>query len=171
MTRQHFDIQLGRLIVLRNWPDDVSEWWTACRLVDSEVFEAACGHALKSRAFFPVPAELLADCDAVKGHVRPIEPEPEPSYRDLETARVVEIRNPFDGTSITVKVIRDWPHDCESCSDTGWELRQCQGAVTCGRRQPHSAHTYAQTCGCIEWNPTIKRRKAVQMKYSQQKAS
>lgn len=171
MTRAHFDVQLGRLIVLRNWPDDVSEWWNACRMVDPDVFEAACSHALKSRTFFPVPAELLADCDAVRAFVRPVTPEPMPSYRDLETAEECEIRNPFDGTTITVKVVRHWPHECDGCGDTGWEIRHCQGAVTCGRRNPHSSHSYAQVCGCVEWNTVIKRRKEAQMKYAQQKAS
>lgn len=165
MTRQHFDIQLGRLIVLRNWPDDASEWWNACHEVDSAVFEAACGHALKSRTFFPLPAELLEDCDAVKARVR-IEDEWAPSERDLETAMDGEIRNPFDGKVIRVKVLKDWPHACEGCKDTGWELRHCQGAVTCGRRHSHSAHSYAQTCGCVEWNPVIKRRKDAVRKYS-----
>ena len=60
MTQEHFNIQVGRLIVLRGWPDDVAEWWNALRDIDGTVFEAACSHALKTRTFFPMPAELRA---------------------------------------------------------------------------------------------------------------
>jgi hypothetical protein len=163
MTREHFDIQLGRLIVLRNWPDDVSEWWTACRTVDPEVFEAACSQALKSRSFFPLPAELLADCDAVKAHVRPVANDG-PSWTELDVEQTAEIRNPFGGASIFVKVIRDWHHDCETCGDTGWSMVQCPTSH-CGRRFDHSPHGFAEKCSCIEWNPTIRRRKEAQVRY------
>lgn len=170
MTRQHFDIQIGRLIVLRNWPDDATEWWKACRTVDPEVFEAACDHALKSREFFPVPAQLLADCDAVKAHVRPVTSDG-PDWTDLDVEMMAEIKNPLPGgTSIWVKVIREWHHDCDTCGDTGWALRQCPD-TSCGRRIVHGPHSFAERCSCIEWNPTIRRRKEAAVKYAAEKAA
>lgn len=169
MTRQHFDIQLGRLIVLRNWPDDVSEWWTACRTVDPAVFEAACDHALKSRTFFPLPAELLVDCDVVKHHVKPAE-SPYPNIEELATPKVLEIPNPFDGCRpLRITLTREWKHDCDQCADTGWASRQCP-EIRCGRRKEHSAHEFVEPCVCLDWNPTIRRRKEAAMKYAAEKA-
>lgn len=171
MTRQHFDIQLGRLIVLRNWPDDVTEWWNALREIDPAVFEAACAQALKTRTFFPMPAELRSDCDAVKSHVRRDDPESGPLFSDLEEARTVEICNPFDSENpIRLKVVRVWRHDCETCGDTGWSSRQCPEA-SCGRRFEHDPHEFVEPCVCLEWNPTIRRRKEAAVKYHQKPAA
>lgn len=171
MTRQHFDLHVNRLAVLRNIPDAIDEWWIACQSVDPAVFEAACAHALKSRTFFPVPAELLADCDAVKALAKPIRPEaPQYTERDLEHAPTVEIKNPFGGASIFVKLVRDWHHDCDVCMDTGWAFRECPESH-CGRRKEHGAHAFVERCQCIEWNPTIRRRKEAGLKYAAEKAA
>lgn len=174
MTREHFNIQLGRLIVLRGWPDDIEEWWRSLQHVDSEVFTAACSHALDTRSFFPAPAELRADCDAVKALI--FRPEPVAGARaveDLTDARTVEIKNPFGGPSIFVTVTRDWKHDCDTCSDTGWASHHCgergprQSFAACGRKFDHAPHEYVDKCICLEWNPTIRRRKEAAMKYAQ----
>lgn len=165
MTREHFDIHAGRLIVLRNPPDAIDEWWHALKDIDGAVFEAACDQALKTRTFFPMPAELRADCDAVKAHVRPARND-EPLYQDLEHAVTAPIVNPFTGETIYIKVVRDWRHDCDTCGDTGWSIRQCPD-THCGRRFDHAGHAFAERCHCIEWNPTIRRRKEAMVKYHQ----
>lgn len=169
VTRQHFDIHIGRLIVLPNWPDDASEWWSVCRDIDPAVFEAACSRALKTRTFFPLPAELLADCDAVKSAVRPPQPV-YPQVEDLPVAKFLEIANPLGGEPLKIRVTREWKHDCDSCSDTGWASRQCP-ETSCGRRFEHSAHEFVEKCACIEWNPTIRRRKEAAIKYAAEKAA
>lgn len=164
MTREFMDAQLGRLVSLRGMPGDTDEYFGVLVDIPDDVFSAAVSQALRSRTWFPVPAELRADCDAVKAHVRPIVAD-EPLHRDLETAVTVEIRNPLPGgKSIWVKVVREWSHDCETCGDTGWSIRQCP-ETHCGRRFNHSPHTFAERCACIEWNPTIRRRKEAQVKY------
>lgn len=169
MTREHFDLHVGRLAVLRGIPDAIDEWWTACRTVAPEVFEAACDHALRSRSFFPVPSELLADCDAVKARVRPVQAA-YPQIEELATPRQLEIPNPFGGEPLRIRITRRWNHDCETCGDTGWASRQCPESP-CGRRFEHDAHEFVEKCVCIEWNPTIRRRKEAGQKYAAEKAA
>lgn len=166
MIREQFDVQLGRLLILKGTPADIEEYFPALTDIDVEVFSEACSYALKTRTWFPVPSELRSDCDVVRVRVKRIESNPEPSYRELDEAPTAEIRNPFGGASIFVKVVRDWTHDCETCRDTGWSMRDCP-ETACGRRFTHGGHTFAEKCVCIEWNPTIRRRKEAQMKYSQ----
>jgi hypothetical protein len=174
MTRAHFDAQIGRLIVLKGWPDSVEEYFPALNDVPDQVFSRACDHALKTRTWFPVPAELRADCDVVRPRTQAANPAP--SYRDLQTATTMEIANPFGGPAITVKVVRDWRHDCETCSDTGWASRFCgptddakdgQQVGRCGLKHEHRSHEWVETCSCLDWNPTIRRRKEAAMSYSQ----
>lgn len=165
VIREQFDVQLGRLLILKGTPADIEEYFPALTDIDVEVFSEACSYALKTRTWFPVPSELRSDCDVVRVRVRRIDPEP--PYHDLDIAPTVEIKNPFGGASIFVKVVRDWHHDCDGCSDTGWAGKDCAGDTTCGRRRPHAAHNYVEPCVCIEWNPTIRRRKEAKMKYSQ----
>jgi hypothetical protein len=177
MTREFMDAQLGRLVILRGMPGDTDEYFPALEDVSEDIFAAACTHAMKTRAWFPIPAELRADCDAVRLRVRVVEAEPSPSYRDLQEAQTREIKNPLKGgKSIWVKVVREWNHDCGTCSDTGWATRFCgpvdqavdnQQAGHCGRRFEHGSHAWVERCSCIEWNPTIRRRKEAQTKYSQ----
>jgi hypothetical protein len=167
MTREFMDVQLGRLVSLRGMPGDTDEYFAALRDIPDDVFSAGIAHALKTRAWFPVPAEIRVDCDAVKAHVRPPAPEPAPSYHDLERALIVEIRNPFDPDKpLRLKVLREWRHDCDTCRDTGWASRQCPD-THCGRRFEHGPHEFVEHCACIEWNPTIRRRKEAMTKYSQ----
>lgn len=175
MTREHFTIQIGRLIVLRNWPDDDTEWWNALRDVDPAVFEAGVDHALKTRTFFPLPAELRVDCEAVRVRVKPPQPA-YPNVEDLPETRVLEIPNPFGGPPLRITITREWRHDCDICWDSGWAPRWCgeasgarewQTVTACGRRKEHIAHEFVEPCACMEWNPTIRRRKEAGMKYAQ----
>jgi hypothetical protein len=167
MTREVFDVQMGRMVVLRGMPGDTDEYFAALCDVPDDVLTAAIGQAIRSRPWFPTPAELRADCDAVKSSVRPVRPEPAPQARDLADARMVEIRNPLPGgASIWVRVVREWKHDCDTCSDTGWASRRCP-ETGCGRRFDHGPHEFVEMCGCVEWNPTIRRRKESQVKYHQ----
>src|SRR5262245_11395510 len=56
--------QLRRLLVLRNAPDSISEWLVALADIPDDVLARAVGHALRTRVYFPMPAELRADADA-----------------------------------------------------------------------------------------------------------
>lgn len=67
--------------------------------------------------------------------------------------------------------VRTWHYECDICSDTGWEIRECREGARCGRPQrigpafiggyanhtglgrrcslePSYTHTYAQPCTC-----------------------
>jgi hypothetical protein len=67
--------------------------------------------------------------------------------------------------------VREWKYECDVCSDTGWEIRECREGARCGRPQrigpafiggyanytgmgrrcslePSYTHTYAQPCHC-----------------------
>ena len=173
MIREHFDAQMGRLIVLKGWPDEVEEYFPALVDIPGELFTEAVTHALRTRAWFPTPAELRADCDAVhRGN--PVEAAAPVVVELLEGGRVVEIPNPLGGPPLKVRITRDWKHDCETCRDTGWAARWCgegedrHGApkVHCGRRLEHSSHEWVERCACLDWNPTIRRHREAGAKYS-----
>jgi hypothetical protein len=178
VTRAEMDAQLGRLIVLKGMPGDTDDYFGALSDIPEEVFTGAISHALKTRTWFPVPAELRADCDAVTSRVRSsvLAFAPAPVVEELPAGRMVEIKNPFGGPSIRLTVTRDWKHDCAECADTGWASRWCaeklpkQEYSICGRRFDHAPHEYVERCHCIEWNPTIRRRKEAQMKFATEPA-
>ena len=173
MTRELFDAQMGRLIVLRGWPDSVDEYFPALVDIPEALFAEAVTHALRTRAWFPAPAELRADCDAVHRQQTP-EPAAPVVVELLEGGRVVEIPNPFGGAPLKVRITRDWRHDCETCRDTGWAPRWCGAgesrndvaAVKCERRKDHASHEWVEPCPCRDWNPTLRRRAAASAKYS-----
>lgn len=166
MTREVFDAEIGRLIILRGWPNDVDEYWPALQDVPLETFTAACDHALKTRTWFPVPAELRMDCDVVSVDRRAkAATMPVPQVTELSEPRVFEIPNPFGGEPLRLKITRDWTHDCETCRDSGWAERTCQ-THECGRRFEHAAHPFVERCACVEWNPTIRRHREAQVKFS-----
>lgn len=178
MTRELFDAQMGRLIVLKGWPDSVDEHFGALKDIPPDVFTAAVDHALKTRAWFPVPAEIRADADVVARVVVKLEPEPE-----WESSGNIEehfIANPFGGKGITVKVDRDWKYYCDACNDTGMASKWCGEdntrfpwlpLVQCDRRGKHFPHDWVAHCLCVEWNPTVKRRKDAQLRtYSEKPA-
>jgi hypothetical protein len=171
VTRAEMDLQLGRLVVLKGMPGDTDDYFGALQDIAADVFAGAVDHALKTRTWFPVPAELRADADAARQ--RAVVPAaPAPVVEDLAEGFWVEIMNPFGGKSIRLLVTRDWKRDCEACSDTGWASHWCavklpkQDYAVCGRRFEHPAHEYVEKCACIEWNPTIRRRKEAAMKYA-----
>lgn len=170
MTRAHFDLQIARLGVLKGCPDDGEEFFPALSDVPDDLFTAAVDRALKTRTWFPVPAELRLDCDAVRVRSS-VETVPH-VVAELGEGLWVEIYNPFGGAPLRLLVTRDWKHDCDNCADTGWAMRWCaarlphQSISICGRRFEHAEHFYAERCACLEWNPTIRRRKEALMKYA-----
>lgn len=167
MTREVMDLQLGRLVMLRGMPGDTDDYFAALQDVDDVVFAAACDHALKTRTWFPVPAELRADCDAVRHAVRRLESDDEPQYRELHKPVVFEWASPTDPMlKLRIPITRDWRHNCETCRDSGMASRQCSESH-CGRRFQHPDHGYVEPCACVEWNPTIRRRKEAAMRYAQ----
>lgn len=167
MTPEHCENQLRRLGVLRGIPDDVIEYFAALEDVPDERFTAAVDHALKTRQWFPTPAELRADCDAVGGRVLAFSPPGSRFEAVIGGGYEASFRNPFTGKTLTVKVDRIWKFDCDDCEDTGWRSRQCP-AEACGRRHAHASHEWVERCQCLDWNPTLRRRKEATAKYSQE---
>jgi hypothetical protein len=176
VNRETFDAQMGRLIVLKGWPDSVEEYFPALVDIPDDLMPDAVTHALRTRTWFPAPAEVRADCDAIR-RSRPVSSLPQPKVHELAGGgREVLIANPFGGEPLRLLVTRDWTHDCEECSDTGWASRWCGEGRSgqpdvksrhCGRTHlEHGAHEFVEKCACIDWNPTIKRRKEAQAKYS-----
>ena len=176
VTRELFDAQMGRLIVLKGWPDSVDEHFGALHDIPADLFTAAVDQALKTRTWFPVPAELRADADMVRLAVRvPLPAEdPPPEGEWIEH----HIRNPFGGPGITVRVNREWRHDCETCSDTGFASVWCGDPNapqrkpwyelrTCDRRGAHYAHEWVRQCTCWDTNRTLIRRREAQRKYAE----
>lgn len=176
VNRQLFDDQMGRLIVLKGWPDSVDEYFPVLTDIPDDLFPDAVTHALRTRTWFPAPAEVRADCDVVR-RSRPVSSLPAPHVEDLPGGgRDVLIANPFGGAPLRLKVTRDWKHDCDDCRDTGWSSRWCGEGRSdqpdvklspCGRRFEHRPHEWVDKCPCADWNPTIRRRKDAQTKYTQ----
>lgn len=165
VTRDLFDAQMGRLIVLKGWPDSVDEYFAVMTDIPEDVFTAAITHALRTRIWFPTPAEVRADCDAV-ARSKPVQVSRAPQWVDLPgSGREVTFPNPFGGRSLVLHITREWTCDCETCSDTGWASCQCP-ETHCGRRIEHGPHEFVDKCGCIGWNPTIRRHREAGAKYS-----
>lgn len=169
MTRADFDPQIGRMIILRGWPDDADEHFKALSDIPIHVFTRAVDHALRTRTWFPTPSELRVDADSVTSAV-PLPPAPQ--YVRSETAEPRTIRNPKTGVDHVVYVDREWHYDCDACSDLGQETFFCGTPTerphpwvqfrTCDRRNEHASHEWVTACGCVETNPTIKRRRDAQ---------
>lgn len=174
MNREHFDAQMRRLVILRGWPDEIEEYFPVLSDIPEEVFTGGVKYALKTRAWFPTPAELRLDCDAARRSTR-MDP-PQPVVVELEGGRELEIPNPLGGVPLHVRITRDWRHDCELCEDTGWRSYWCGHGkppssiapeVQCGKQQVHAAHEWVARCVCVPWNPTIRRHRHAAAKYSQ----
>jgi hypothetical protein len=167
MTPEHCQVQIDRLRVLKGQPADTFEYFGALEDLPDDRFTAAVSHALKTRMWFPTPAELRADCDAV--HVATPMPREESRIEALVGGgREVVIVNPLNPSQqIRVKVHRVWKFDCDDCEDSGWRSRQCP-AEPCGRRHDHAPHEWVERCACIDWNPTIRRRKDAMAKYAKE---
>ena len=164
MTHDHCSVQMKRLTILKGLPEDIVEYFAALEDVPDEVFTSAVGHALKTRQWFPTPAELRADCDAVKVSAPPRE------ESRLETlaggGHTLVIVNPLNGVELTIPVTRIWRFDCDTCLDGGWASHRCP-SEPCWRRGDHDPHEWVERCACVDWNPTIRRRKDAVTKYSQ----
>lgn len=165
MTDAHCELQVKRLRILKGLPEDVVEYFAALEDVPDEVFTKAVNHALRTRTWFPTPAELRVDCDAV---ATTVVYEPDPQVEDPVTeGRQVFLKNPFGDGGITITLTRDWKFDCATCDDTGWVTHQCPERY-CGRkRSEHDPHPYMLACACISTNPTIRRRRAANAKFAQ----
>lgn len=165
MTATHCDHQLARLGMLRGVPADTDEYFTALEDVPDERFTSAVSHAIRTRQWFPTPAELRADVDAVTA---PVYYEPDHQVQDFgDGGREVFLKNPFGSGGITIRLSRQWKFDCKACEDTGWAPRQCPEQY-CGRaRREHAAHPWVERCECVAFNPTIQRRRAANAKYAQ----
>jgi hypothetical protein len=169
--------QMTRLLVLRNAPDDLDEWERALCDIPTEVLEAAATHALKTRVFFPLPAEVRADADAAAFYLR--SPELAPPERERAIPEPFDITIPVPGQEpVTLHIVREWRYDCPSCRDTGWAEFWCgpRGAepapgqspfapvAPCDRAREHGPHAYVRGCPCVDTNPTIQRRLARQQR-------
>lgn len=167
VTPDHCDLQIDRLRVLRGMPSDTFEYFAALQDVPDERFTAAVSHALRTRAWFPTPAELRADVDAVAPSYVP--PREESRIEAIAGGgREVVIVNPLNPSQqIRVQVDRVWKFDCLDCEDSGWISRTCP-EQPCGRKhvKPYP-HEYVEPCACIGWNPSIRRRKEAGAKYAQ----
>ena len=43
-----------------------------------------------------------------------------------------------------------WQYVCESCHDTGWEVRICGHGLRCQRSKAHLPHEFVQPCWCAK---------------------
>lgn len=182
MTADFFERQIERLKPLGAVSDEFKEgYWDALRDIPADVFDAAIGHALKTRAWFPKPVELRADADAVASQTRPI---PEAEDRTVALAQPFTITVPNVGT--IVPVTREWKYYDDTCGDGGWESVWCgdrrvhpkdvepyeiakpwQRSLRCDRRGDHDAHEWVKHCGCWDTNPALIRKREAQRKYAE----
>lgn len=188
MTREWFDEQLGRMVMLKAMPGDSSEYWRACELIPDVVLERGVSHAIRTRTWFPTPAELLQDCDTARP--RTVE---RPEMREVsKDAYEATIKNPFGGSDLRLMVDREWKYYCAECSDIGQRTWWC-GSVEdagrkpwlmvghcghrgewlmvghCGHLGEHGSHEYVARCACWASNPELIRKRAADAKYSDTK--
>ena len=164
MTPAHCEAQLARLGMLRGVPADICEYFDALQDVPDDLFSRAVSHAIRTRQWFPTPAELRADCDAVNTLPLPL---PEPHVEDLVGGgRELVLTNPASGIDIRIPITRLWRFDCQTCGDSGWHPRACP-VEPCGRDFEHAAHEWVEPCACRSWNPTLRRRREANAKYAQ----
>ncbi len=164
MTRDEFNRAMMPLSVLRGKPDDMDPFWEVFQHADAESFRRGCRHALKTRTFFPVPAELFADCEMTAPRLA-WETAPAPPSSDA--IRTEHLANPFGGKGITITVQRDWKYYCEDCSDSGQRALWCgesgptrkpwHGGAFCGRTHDHAGHEWVNRCACWAGNPSLIR--------------
>lgn len=174
MTAEFFERQIERLKPLGAASDEFKDaYWDALHDLPADVFDAAISHALKTRTWFPKPAELRIDADTVAPLVRPPLPDEDRS-RLLDEPFTVTL--PDVGT--LVSVTREWKYYDERCSDSGWASWWC-GDPTDRRRAPwmeigrcdrhgeHGPHEYVTRCACWESNPALVRKRANQQRYAE----
>lgn len=177
MTRDELDRELGRMVVLKGMPGDSDVYWDALRDIPLDAIRAAVQHAVKTRAWFPTPAEVRHDCDAARPP-RAVMVPPTSRLVPRDGTRTEIIRNPFGGAPITVQVTQEYVPHCDRCGDTGMVKFWCGRVVStrwpwlsvqrCQRRNEHGEHDWAGPCACVDTNPVIVRRKEAQReRYSQ----
>ena len=172
MTPDYFERQIERLRPLGAVSDEFKDgYWEALRDIPPRVFEAAIGYALKTRAWFPKPAELRADAD----HVAPLAVLDAPlpvQTRELEQPFTITIPE----AGIVKSITREWVYYCDACSDTGWMSFWCGAPDArrqtwivlgrCARPQAHGPHEYVQHCACWASNPALVRKREAMRKYA-----
>lgn len=167
MTREWLEAQLGRMVGLRNMPDHSAAYWEALSGFSEDFVAAGIAKAIRTRTFFPAPAELVQDCE----QAAPRETwKAEPQWARSGEARTVHIPNPFGGKGITVTVERDWTYFCTACQDSGWRSLWCgidgrtrkawHDAATCGRDEGHLEHEWVAQCACWNSNPALLKKRA-----------
>jgi hypothetical protein len=178
VTYPEFEQALWPLRVLRGWPqkEDAAEklgvYWQQFQHAEAVSFERGCAHAVRTRAFFPTPAELYADCEATAPRETWIAERRDAQVDD----QIVHIPNPFGGNGLTVRVSKVWEYDCDDCSDGGTVSFWCgtpgvgkkpwQLVVPCGNRHEHTPHEYVTRCGCWDRNPSLIRKRAAQAQHA-----
>lgn len=182
MTPDFFERQIERLKPLGEASDEFKDtYWGALRDIPPDVFEAAVTHALKTRVWFPKPAELRRDADHVAVTVRPV---PAVEQRATELAQPFTITIPQIGSVVSVQ--REWKYYCDKCHDGGWESVWCgsravvlredtlfelakpwQESMRCDRRNEHGTHEWVRRCSCWETNPALVRKRESQRKYAE----
>ena len=172
MTREWMDAQLGRMSVLRSAPESTNEYWPIFAPLPERVIASGVAYAIRTRSFFPAPAELLRDCDTAKPPV-PDVPVREPSGNTFTAT----IRNPFGGADLVLTVDREWNYYCDACSDIGMRTfwsgsaddagrKPWHDVSPCGRRSEHGTHEFAERCSCWDTNPALVRKREREAKYA-----
>lgn len=171
MNLNFFEQQMNRLEPLGRPSEGAMDgYFDALKDIPADVFDAAITHALKTRAWFPKPAELRVDADKVAASVRPVVDE---DVREVPLAQPFTISIPEAGT--IVSVTREWKYYCDRCSDCGWASWWC-GSTTvarpwyerskCQRHGDHDPHEWVGRCACYETNPALVRRREALKKYA-----
>lgn len=178
MTYPEFERAVQPLCVLRGWPSredaasKLAVYWQQFQHAEVESFTRGCARAVKTRAFFPTPAELYADCETAAPRETWVGEQREARADD----GVVHIPNPFGGDGITVRVSKVWDYYCEDCGDGGHVSFWCGGdgptrkpwqlVVPCGNRREHVPHEYVTRCACWERNPELIRSRVALAQYA-----
>lgn len=175
MTRDEAVAALNRLRVLRGGPDSLEKlevYVEAFAHADAADFERGCQRAIRTRSFFPTPAELFADCETAAPRETWVG---ERQESDVD-ARIVHIANPFGGAGLTLRVSKVWDYVCDDCDDMGQVSFWCgeigptkkpwQLVVPCGKQQEHAPHEYVTRCACWERNPALIRKRAAQAQHA-----
>ena len=174
MTADYFEKQIERLRPLGAVSDQFKDgYWDALKDIPADVFDAAVSHALKTRSWFPKPAELRIDADAVWRTVRPV---PAEEDRGTDLPAPVSVGVLPDGTPIPVQH-RVWKYYCDDCEDQGWASFWCgeigparkpwQMLMPCDRTKPHMPHEWVKHCHCYETNPALVRKREAFKKYAE----
>ena len=154
-----FTAQMARMADLRNAPskfyaDGTPEsdpeiclrmWWEGLSDMAPAVLEDAVGHAVKTRTFFPRPAELREDADVAA---------PRPVWREIEAEPLPEpVLLGKLPTGAPVVARSRYESQCPDCNDTGW-------AATEDRH-------HVRRCSCWATNPVLVRKREAQRRYAE----